>query len=156
MFVTLVTELTLPSILTPIRALVRTVMTSLMNTEAEVAVPVVSSSARTFLITATTEVMLDMVALRALKAFSCKTRIESRSTEVRHTFSVTDVGSVTVTVETVSTIVPVLTSMVFTVRVERLMVTPRSRVRLAWLARISLVTETTAACSPVTVASRVF
>ena len=152
---TLVTELTLPSILTPIRALVRTVMTSLMNTEAEVSVPVVSSSARTFLITATTEVMLDMVTLRALKAFSCKTRIESRSTEVRHTFSVTDVGSVTVTVETVSTIVPVLTSMVFTVRVERLMVTPRSRVRLAWLARISLVTDTTAACSPVTVASRV-
>ena len=155
MFVTLVTELTLPSILTPIRALVRTVMTSLMNTEAEVSVPVVSSSARTFLITATTEVMLDMVTLRALKAFSCKTKIESRSTEVRHTFSVTDVGSVTVTVETVSTIVPVLTSMVFTVRVERLMVTPRSRVRLAWLARISLVTDTTAACSPVTVASRV-
>ena len=109
MFVTLVTELTLPSILTPIRALVRTVMTSLMNTEAEVAVPVVSSPARTFSITATTEVMLDMVALRALKAFSCKTRIESRSTEVRHTFSVTDVGSVTVTVETVSTIVPAST-----------------------------------------------
>ena len=74
---------------------------------------------------------------------------------MRHTFSVTDVGSVTVTVETVSTIVPVLTSMVFTFRVERLMVTPRSRVRLAWLARISLVTDTTAACSPVTVASRV-
>ena len=155
MLVTLVTELTLPSILTPIRALVRTVMTSLMNTEAEVAVPVVSSGSRTFSITATTEVILDMVTLRALKAFSCKTRIESRSTEVRHTFSVSDVGSVTVTVETVSTIVPVLTSMVFTVRVERLMVTPRSRVRLAWLARISLVTDTTAACSPVTVASRV-
>ena len=61
----------------------------------------------------------------------------------------------TVTVEAVSTIVPSLTSIRLTVRVERLRVTPVSIVRLAWAARISFVTDTIAACSSVTEASSV-
>ena len=61
----------------------------------------------------------------------------------------------TVTLETVSTMVPLVTSMVLTVSVERLMVTPVNMVRLVWVTRISLVTETMAACSSVIDSSRV-
>ena len=61
----------------------------------------------------------------------------------------------TVTVETVSTMAPLLTSIRLTVRVERLRVSPVSRVRLAWVARISFVTDTRAACSSVSEASSV-
>ena len=61
----------------------------------------------------------------------------------------------TVTVEAVSTIVPWLRSIRLTVRVERLSVSPVSSVRLAWVARISFVTDTMAACSSVTEASSV-
>ena len=61
----------------------------------------------------------------------------------------------TVTVETVSTMAPLLTSIRLMVRVERLRVSPVRRVRLAWAARISFVTDTMAACSSVSSASSV-
>ena len=66
-----------------------------------------------------------------------------------------EAGWVTVTVETVSTMAPLLTSIRLMVRVERLRVSPVRRVRLAWAARISFVTDTMAACSSVSSASSV-
>ena len=61
----------------------------------------------------------------------------------------------TVTLETVSTMVPLLISMVLTVSVERLIVTPVNMVRLFWVTRISFVMETMAACSSVTDSTKV-
>ena len=59
------------------------------------------------------------------------------------------------TVGAVSTMAPRLKSIRLRVRVERLRVSPVSRVRLAWVARISFVTDTRAACSSVSEASSV-
>ena len=50
---------------------------------------------------------------------------------------------------------PRVRSIRLTVRVERLRVSPVSKVRLAWVARISLVIDTRPACSSVTEASSV-
>ena len=60
-----------------------------------------------------------------------------------------------VRVGAVSTMTPRLKSIRLMVRVERLRVSPVSRVRLAWVARISIVTDTRAACSSVSEASSV-
>ena len=59
-------------------------------------------------------------------------------------------GGVRETVGAVSTIAPRLKSIRLSVRVERLRVSPVSRVRLAWVARISFVTDTIPACRSVT------
>ena len=59
-------------------------------------------------------------------------------------------GGVRETVEAVSTIAPRLKSIRLSVRVERLRVSPVSRVRLAWVARISFVIDTIPACRSVT------
>ena len=64
-------------------------------------------------------------------------------------------GGVRVRLGVVSTMTPRLKSIRLMVRVERLRVSPVRRVRLAWAARISFVTDTMAACSSVSSASSV-